>query len=96
MKFIFEIKHNENDIQRAEDIKNNLQLLAVKNQFDLEKELLIELTPGENESIEIYPKMIFNKGEFLEGRSENFTKDYLSTYANLDDIYLDFGEIEEL
>ncbi len=92
MKFEFIIKHNEANTVKAIDIMDNIKKMARKRNIDLRNELDFKVEVSENETIFIVPNVTFSNGELYKGKSEEFTKDYLETYATADGVVVDFGK----
>ena len=67
-----------------------------KRELDLNRELDFKVEHSDSDTIFIIPNVTFAKGELYKGKSEEFTKDYLKTYATADGIIVDFGKVETL
>ncbi|MGJ0357821.1 hypothetical protein [Aliarcobacter cryaerophilus] len=90
MKFEIVIKHNEANKVKVIEIIDNIKKMAIKRELDFEVE------HSDSDTIFIIPNVTFAKGELYKGKSEEFTKDYLKTYATADGIIVDFGKVETL
>ena len=66
------------------------------DKFELLKELDFKVEHSDSDTLFIIPNVTFAKGELYKGKSEEFTKDYLKTYATADGIIVDFGKVETL
>ncbi|SRR5574344_1845108 len=96
MKFEIVIKHNESNTVKAIEIMDNIKKMARKRDLDLRSELDFKIENSDSDTIFIVPNVTFEKGELYKGKSEEFTKDYLETYATADGIIVDFGKVETL
>ena len=96
MKFEIVIKHNGDNKVKVIEIIDNIKKMAIKRELDLNRELDFEVEHSDSDTIFIIPNVTFAKGELYKGKSEEFTKDYLKTYATADGIIVDFGKVETL